>query len=311
MPLIVTATLVSGACITVASPAMAGGPPSDRAATEGGHLATSPQMAHPNEADADAMWVGGRAKFPDSHGREGLAKAFQKGSQLAGPWDITRTFHRTLPVRERPITPDGVVEITSYKTTQRHLASFVKSMRPQDMIAWWHEPEGPRDGWPPGAYRSHFVKEYKAAHAANPQVKFGQISGGYQWRAGKRGADGGYLPPKGSVDWLGFDTYRTGTDNRFNAILPLSQTDEFQRWYAKAKTYDVPLYITEYGRGVVGVPGAAAKRAAVIPQDYAYLQAHGFAGFIVWYSNEGPSSKTWRFTDERSLAAWSAISRAE
>lgn len=261
-------------------------------------------------ADRSHLLIGGRAKFPGTGGgTDRLAAAFERGSQLAGPWEITRTFHRTLPEVEHPITPDGVVEIASYKTPQSNLASFVKSMRPQDLIAWWHEPEGPRDGWAPADYRTQFVQEYKTAHEANPDVKFGQISGGYQWRAGNRGAGGGYLPPKGSVDWLGFDTYRTGTDDHVNAIVPLRQLPEFQAWYKKAKTYDVPLYITEYGRGVTGVPGAAAKRAAVLPQDVAYLKQLGFSGIVVWYSNEGPNSKSWRFTDEPSLKALRSLAR--
>lgn len=311
MHLLATAALVSGGFVTLAPPSMAGEltaePVGVRSAPAG-----LPQALRPDTPGPAVMRVGGRAKFPDTRGGHAqLAAAFQRGSALAGPWDITRTFHRTLPTRERAITPDGVVEIASYKTPQRNVASYVKSMRPQDMLAWWHEPEGSRDGWEPGAYRAQFVKEYNTAHAANPIVKFGQISGGYQWRAGNRGADGAFLPPKGSVDWLGFDTYRTGTDDKFNAIVPLAKVGEFQAWYKKAQTYDVPLYITEYGRGIVGVPGAAARRAAVIPEDFTYLKSLGFAGMIAWYSDEGPDSRSWRFTDGASIEALRSISRAD
>lgn len=257
------------------------------------------------EAGPDHMLVGGRSRTTRGGGHDALAQQFKSGSQVAGPWEVTRTFHNRLPRTEQPITPDGVVEITSYKQQQSNLASFVKSMRPQDLIAWWHEPEG--DNISPGWYRENFVKEYRTAHAARSDVKFGMISGGYQWRDGKRGSTGDFLPPKGSVDWLGFDTYRTGTDNNFNAIVPLSQMQEFQNWYAKAKTYDVPLYITEYGRGLAGDPQAAVKRAAVLPQDYAYLKSLHFAGLVAWYSNVGPDGRDWRFTDPASLAAWKAI----
>ncbi|MEO7061878.1 MAG: hypothetical protein ABI083_19355, partial [Lapillicoccus sp.] len=161
----------------------------------------------------------------------------------------------------------------------------------------------------PETYRAQFVKEYATAHQANPDVKFGMISGGFQWRTGNRAAGGGFLPPKGQVDWLGFDTYRTGASPK-NLVQPLSKVAEFQNWYAIAKTYDVPLYITEYGRGNGTVPAGEALRPSVIRDDFTYLTAQHFAGWVFWYPNRGGDSAPgdWRFTDPPSVAAmrWAA-----
>lgn len=253
------------------------------------------------------MLVGARAKSAPGGSTAALTADYKAVSALMGGLDVTRAFHGTLSTAQHRIVDPGSVEIESYKTPQANLASYARSMAPQDLIAWWHEPEGPRDNVTPEAYRTQFVKEYNTAHAANPRVRFGQISGGYQWRKGNRGAGGAYLPPKGSADWLGFDTYRTGTDNSANSIVPISQMQEFQSWYAAAKTYGVPLYITEYGRGIVGVAGADAKRAQVLPQDFTYLNGLNFSGLSLWYSDQGPDGRPWAFTDAASINAVRAI----
>lgn len=237
-----------------------------------------------------------------------LATAFREESAANGGWDITRSYHGTLPMAEQPITPAGGVDVISYKTPQTHLAAFVRTMREQDLIAWHHEPEGESDGFTPESYRAAFVREYATAHQSRPSAKFGMISGGFQWRDGNRAIGGGFLPPKGKVDWLGFDTYRTGSGPR-NAVLPLRQITEFQNWYAIAKTYGVPLYVTEYGRGRNDQPGAAAERPVVIRADYDYLCSLRFAGWVFWYPDRGDDTG-WRFTDRRSIAAMRAVSSA-
>ncbi len=249
--------------------------------------------------------VGARVRTVGSTGPE-LASSFRNASAAKGPWDITRAFYGTLPTSEQPITPKGGVDVVSYKTPQKNLAAYVATMRKQDLITWHHEPEGPKDGFTPAGYRNAFVKEYAAAHQARASVKFGMISGGFQWREGNPGYGGGFLPPKGSVDWLGFDSYRTGAGAR-NAVVPLTQVAEFQSWYAIAKTYGVPLYVTEYGRGSTTVPGSGDQRPSVIRADHDYLTANNFAGWIFWYPENG-IDKQWYFTDSSSLAALRSVS---
>jgi len=199
------------------------------------------------------------------------------------------------------------MEVTSYKTAgSSSLAPFVKSMPAQDMIAFYHEPEGPGD-WSSGpAFVAAFNAEYKAAHAANPKVKFGMIAGAYQYRTAGLGYSGSFLPPL--ADFYAVDTYRDGsTENAFGAIVPLTQVAEFQRWLSLVKGKGKPLMVTEYGRGTVGSGELAttpAKRASVIAQDLPYLRSLGFMMVSYWYSDFGPDGRAWRFTDQASINAW-------
>lgn len=254
--------------------------------------------------DAPTLLVGARAKDSTSGATVDLRAAFDRAATDLGPLQVTRVFTGALPAKHVPITPDGVVEIVSYKSaTDAAMGSFVASMRPGTLLAFHHEPEGPTDYPDGGAFLTAFAAEHARAHKAGTTL--GMISGGYQWRAGGRGADGSFLPP--NADWYGIDTYRDGShETGYGEIVPLAQVDEFQRWYAAVKDRGVPLLVTEYGRGTVGngeVPSTPAKRAAAIAVDGPYLALLGFTAWCLWYSDYGPDGRSWRFTDADSLAA--------
>lgn len=254
----------------------------------------------PELAPASTLLIGARAK--EATGT--LAQAFNGADATLGPLKVTRCFEGALPSAHVPITPDGVQEIVSYKSsTAANAASFVASMRPGSLLAFHHEPEA---DYPSGAdFVKAFTAEAEKVHAAGGTL--GHIAGGYQWRKGKAGADGSFLPPVDVCDWYGFDTYRLGTDNTFNAILPLEQVDEFQRWLGFVKDRGLPLRVTEYGRGIVSAsPGADAKRAAAIAADGPYLAGLGFEAFILWWTNESPG-EDWKFTDQGSIDAFRSL----
>ena len=243
-----------------------------------------------------------------------LRADFLNDSQTIGrPLTMTRAFYGgVLPVdQSKRVSPPTAMEVTSYKgQNASSLALFVRSMQPQDRLGFYHEPEGPGD-WNTGAdFVTAFTSEYHAAHAARSSVKFGMIAGAYQYRTAGRGYDGSFLPDPSVCDFYACDTYRDGsTENAFGAIDPLSQVEEFMRWYNLVKDRGRPLLVTEYGRGTVGsgeVASTPTKRAAVIPADLAWLAAHGFAGISLWYSDFGPDGRKWRFTDQPSINAWHA-----
>ncbi|CAN5671237.1 hypothetical protein BH11MYX1_BH11MYX1_03470 [soil metagenome] len=238
-----------------------------------------------------------------------LRRDFASAQADLGPLTSTRAFQVTLPPNQSErVSPSADIEITSYKTQHSStLAAFVKSMEPQDMLAFYHEPEGP-DDWASGAaYVAAFEAECRAAHRARPDVKFGMIAGGYQYHVGKRGYSGSYLPTN-CIDFYAFDTYRDGSrETGSGSIEPLADVAEFQRWYSLVKDRGKPLLVTEYGRGTVGNGELAStphKRAQVIPQDAAWLRSKKFVIWNLWYSDFGPDGRAWRFTDQASIDAW-------
>ncbi|MEO7060739.1 MAG: hypothetical protein ABI083_13550, partial [Lapillicoccus sp.] len=99
--------------------------------------------------------------------RVGKGEDFDAESAANGGWAITRSYEITLPLQEKPVSPTGSVDVVSYKTPQTNLATYVTTMRPTDLLAWHHEPEGSSDGFTPETYRAQFVKEYATAHQAN------------------------------------------------------------------------------------------------------------------------------------------------
>lgn len=258
------------------------------------------------------MLFGARAKETSTEDVDLLRAAFIHAQDDLGPLRVTRCFKGALPTKYVPITPSGVVEIVSYKSsTATNVASFAASMRPGTMVAYHHEPEGPGE-YDTGA---QFVNAFQAEAAkwAKVGVSLGMISGGYQWRARGRGRDGSFLPPAESVGWYAIDTYRDGSsEDAFGAIVPLTEVDEFQAWFAAVRDRGRDLWVTEYGRGTVGAGEVAStprERAAVIPADAEYLTSLGFKGLVIWYSDFGPDGRSWRFTDQASLDAAKSIER--
>ena len=291
----------------------------DRIASVGGSLLSNASylrktldaMTPDPGPDPASMLVGARAKESSSGATADLLAGFVHAEADLGPLQVTRAFEGRLPARHTPVTPDGVVEIVSYKSsTAADMASFVASMRPGTLLAFHHEPEGPGEYDNGAQFVAAFDVEAAKAKAAG--IGLGMISGGYQWRKGKRGADGSFLPD--SAAWLGFDTYRDGSNEvGYGEIVPLTDVDEFQAWYAAVKDRGLPLAVTEYGRGTVGngeVASTPDKRAAAITADAPYLAELGFFAWVVWYSNFGPDGRSWRFTDPASLAAMRAVPRA-
>lgn len=263
-----------------------------------------------DDTEPAGLLIGARAKESTSGDPADLIAAFQHAEAVLGPLQITRAFEGALPARHVPVTPDGVVEVVSYKSaTAANVRSFVESMRPGTLLAFHHEPEGPNEYDSGAQFVQAFNAEAAKVHDAGAQL--GMISGGYQWRAKGRGRDGSFLPD--TADWLGFDTYRDGSNETgFGEIVPLASVDEFQAWYAAVKGRGLPLYITEYGRGTVGngeVASTPSKRAAAIAADVPYLQGLGVRALILWYSDFGPDGRHWRFTDAASVQAVNAAPR--
>jgi hypothetical protein len=251
--------------------------------------------------------VGARCKTgPDDPQSGNLGLQWKTGVETFGPLSSTRAFEVTLPAAPTYFTPDGVDEIISFKSDPNgNLEAFVKALRgTKPKIINHHEPEADY------ANGADFVREWDGfrnrAKAARPDVQFGMIAGAYQYRTGKAGVSGSFLPP--DADWYGIDTYRKGTDAVFNAVVPLAKCDEFLRWrdLVADKNPDAPLWVTEYGRGLVPTP--AKQRMDTMNADVAYLKEEGFAGILYWWSNRSNlAAEQWRFTDPGSIETWSAL----
>lgn len=262
---------------------------------------------------ATTMLIGARYKS----GTTTQSADYATADAAIGPLHETRVFQGTLPSTRAQVTPDGDVDIVSYKNhgTTANFTSYLQSLRPQDRLVFYHEPEGPNDWTSGAAFVAAYVAEYDLAKSIRPDIRFGMISGGFQWRDGNRGADGSFLPPADKVDFYAFDSYRDGsTDasvnpNGYGAIVPLQQVSEFQNWLGFVQSRGKPLLVTEYGRGVegAGYTWAPAQRANVIPQDAAYLKSLGFQNWMLWWCDLGPDGRSWKFSDQASIDAWRAV----
>lgn len=262
------------------------------------------------------MLVGGRTKSAANRTNAELRADFAAMNATLGPLAMTRAFEQTLPAAWASVSAPGVAEFVSYKNNGglANFTSFLGSVPANTRMIYYHEPEGPTD-WPSGAdFVAAFTAEYDMAKSIRPEIPFGMVAGGFQYRnSTKNGWDGSYLPPANKVDFYAFDTYRDNT-NTFGEIVPLAQVVEFQRWLSFVQARGKALYITEYGRGVVGageMAGTADLRAATMTADYAYLTSLGVRGWMYWYCDFGPDGRPWKFTDQASIDAWSAIAAAE
>jgi len=279
------------------------------------------ESAHSNTATATTqssttgtkMLIGGRAKSAASRSDAGLRQDFSDMNNTIGPLKMTRGFEATLPSTWTSVSAPGVTEFISYKNSgsTANFTSYINSLPAGTKLIFYHEPEGPTD-WPSGAaFVTAYTAEYDKAKSIRPSIQFGMIAGGFQYKSGKNGYDGSYLPPANKVDFYGFDSYRDGTSATGpGAILPLQQIAEFQTWYNYVKNRGKDLYMTEYGRGVVGlneIAGTPAKRAQTMTSDATYLASLGFKGWLAWYCNFGPDGRSWQWTDSGSDDAWSTI----
>lgn len=262
----------------------------------------------PEPQPSTSLLIGARAKDSSSSLAGDLRAAFDRAQTRLGPLQVTRVFYTSLPTAHTRISPDGVLEIISFKSGA-NLESFLGSLKQGEMIAYHHEPEGDY------ATGADFVAEwdgyYDRAKKAQPAVQFGMIAGGYQYRSAGKGYDGSFLPDR--ADWYSIDTYRDGsTENAFGAIVPLTDVAEFQRWYGLVKDRGRPLAVTEYGRGTVGgteVASTPLKRRTILPSDIDWLRARGFFAFSLWFSDYGPDRRAWCPTDQEYYAAFSALPR--
>jgi hypothetical protein len=237
--------------------------------------------------------------------------------------EVTRLFEQGLPATSDVKSQAwgthwvaGQVPIVSYKSSGGNLATYIKSIvGVNGQMAYHHEPEADygTDGIAGGAkFVAEFVKEYDVAHAAAPGVPFGMIAGAYQYRRNGLGATGSFLPPANKVDFYALDTYLTGGTG-VNAIQPLETEPRFQTWYNLVKGRGKPLYITEYGRGLVTDKTQDPLRADVIAKDRAYLGKIGVKAWVYWWTADGAiatSGKDWQFKDTGSINAWKAAAEA-
>jgi hypothetical protein len=244
----------------------------------------------------------------------GAVATFGKGST-----SVTRIFENTLtPAWDRTTEPwgdhwvVGQIPIVSYKDPQKNLASYAKSLESLNgQMGYHHEPEADygTDGKTGGAkFVSEFVKEYDTAKAASSKTLFGMIAGAYQYRAnGGLGYNGDFLPPKEKVDFYALDTYQTGGTGP-NVVRGLENDARFQRWYSFVKDRGKPLYLTEYGRGLVTDKAQDSLRVQAIRDDIVYLTKIGVKVWIYWWTTgKQPDGtyKDWQFKDAGSISAWS------
>jgi hypothetical protein len=239
----------------------------------------------------------------------GAVSTFGKASTA-----VTRIFEQQLPLAWDPKSDSvgdhwvvGQIPIVSYKEVQTNLAAYIKTLEPlKGQMAYHHEPEA--DYQAGSVFVKEFVKEYDTAKAASPKTPFGMIAGAYQYRAnGGTGFDGSYLPPADKVDFYALDTYLTGGSGP-NVVRGLENEPRFQRWYSLVKDRGKPLYITEYGRGLVTDKAQDPLRVQTIRDDMVYLTKLGVKVWIYWWTTDGSSGgvsgKNWQFQDAGSISAW-------
>lgn len=231
---------------------------------------------------------------------------YAQSNPKVGPIRVTRLFYPgTLPASYQPPAgfPADVVPIVSYKTPGPNTPGYARSLAAVGgFLVWHHEPEA---DFPSGAaFVQQWQQERATVKSAAPGLPFGMIAGAFQYAAGNNGYDGSYIPD--GADFYCVDTYLQGSATPPNKIQPLATEPRFQRWLSFVQPKGKPLGVTEYGRGLTDTTQWDAQRAQVIPQDADYLKSLGFKWWLYWYTSGG-GSKSWRFTDAASQAAWRAV----
>ncbi|MGH3448738.1 MAG: hypothetical protein ACRDP4_14055 [Nocardioidaceae bacterium] len=236
-------------------------------------------------------------------------------NDLIGPLGATRIFERDLPATWVPLCPDlpDMQEIISYKSaTQANIESYVASMRPGDLLCYFHEPENDF-----GGVGADFVAAWTAQQemVGSAGGELGMIAMSYQYAGGRNGQDGSFLPPADLCAWYGVDDYEGGAaKGDYGHIAPLSEDDgQFNNWYQLVKALGRPLLITEYGRGTRDrEPYATQQRLDVIPQDEQWLIDNGFSHWLYWFEDgQGGipgSGGQWIFDDQASIDLWASLS---
>ncbi|MGH3502385.1 MAG: hypothetical protein ACRDQA_16075 [Nocardioidaceae bacterium] len=246
--------------------------------------------------------------------QEDKAVSLQWANDLIGPLGAVRAFERDLPATWEPINPDlpDIQEIISYKSaTDANIESFVASMRPGDLLCYFHEPENDF-----GGVGADFVAAWTAqqGRVAAAGGDLGMIAMSYQYAGGRNGQDGSFLPPADLCAWYGVDDYAGGApEGDYGHIVPLSEdTGQFNGWYQLVKNLGRPLLFTEYGRGVRDRdPIATQQRLDVLPQDHQWLTEQGFTHWLYWYEDgQGGtpgSGGLWVFNDQESIDMWASF----
>lgn len=276
---------------------------------------------------ASALLIGARSR--SKTGTE--ASDYAYGESVLGPLQITRTYYPGAVggTYDKRLSPGDMISFKGLPANNSagnaSLQAFLDSLSPGDRLLYHHEPEGfvTIDGVKTPEYASgaDYVAEFTTVanriHALKPDAKVGHSAGGFQYSSKGRGYDGSFIPPPTVCDFYGFDSYQDSTSaTGYGSIKPIQDDARFARWYSLVEPYHrlngKELHINEYGRGVVGlneVSDTPARRAAVIPLDYAWLKAAGFVRWSYWFSNVGPDGRQWQFTDAASMSAWSALPR--
>jgi hypothetical protein len=241
-----------------------------------------------------AQLIGARATSTlDGFDLANSAIGLLKATRLFYPHSLPASFAGTVESQ----LPQGVIPIVSYKTLNTNVVSYVRSVNRPLWLCFHHEPEH--------AYSSGsvFVQQFESQSnlirsVHNSFVKVIMIAGSYQYRPGKIGHDGSFIPPAQYVDYYGVDVYQYP-----QSAWPsdgLANYGQFQRWLRLVKPLGKPLAITEYG--IAGVSNAA--RDARITLDARYLQS-AFGGKLAlleyWWNGEC------QFTDAATIATWRAV----
>ncbi|MGA8118034.1 MAG: hypothetical protein WCA46_30735 [Actinocatenispora sp.] len=196
--------------------------------------------------------------------------------------------------------PNNVTVYLSYKTAG-NTAAFVASIPPTKRIRliYHHEPENEYGG-NGAAFVAQYLAEYAIVKATNPAVTMGMAAMTYQYKAGRFGASGSFLPPATAVDFYGADNYETVPQR-------LAVSSEFLGWYNLVKNRGKELVMLEYGVGDVSVAPYSAQRVVTMQADSIWLTSTGlFSDWLYWYSS-GANGSNWVFTDQPSKSTWSAL----
>lgn len=278
---LVAATSLAVACGLAAAPA-----PATAAGTPPGATTT---------AGSRVTYIGA---FVGTVGHQaGRAAQWNAAYSEIGPLQSDKIFYGTgTGVKPLPPSFKGSVcdELThqpvcviAYKTaSKKTLQSFVESMpahrsRPVIMV-YWDEPELPKSGISPGAYkkdfdlRSGWVRQAaKAKHLT--YVKVAMDSATYGYAPGGPGSGCSYLPAASDVDYYLADVYQ-------HRLTGLADVAGFQRWNQCTAGKGKPQGIAEYGLGVctkTGAPATALEREQTLSKDAAYL-AKSFPHLFLW-----------------------------
>ena len=259
------------------------------------------------------MLVGGRVRRAGST----VPADFAWGQTQWGLLQVTRDYMgaRTPTVYQIQFPPSCQV-VLSFDTAATLTPTFVASMTPRRTV-FRHEPERPTEygGTPTGGttFRADLAAFQTKMRALDPTVLVGHAASGYAYRGTHAGANGSYIIGS-TADFFTFDGYRAGTDYKANAVIPLQNRAEFQKWYTYVKATGKPWGVTEFGAGRCNEPGLVptivADRVSATQSSVNWCRANGAFCFSYFFSDVGPDGHNWMPTDAAFATMYQGLTRA-